>query len=251
MRVPLIRGIIDRRILVNYRIDADVANRFLPSPFRPRLVRGTAMAGVCLIRLTQIRPRPIPKWFGLHSENAAHRFAVVWDQGGRPGEGVFIPRRDTSSRLNVFFGGRLFPGLHHRARFIVDERNGRYSVRVASNDSRVHMLVEGREAGALSPDSIFRNVDEASEFFRCGALGFSPTTDPAVFEGLELRSLRWQAQPLNVEQVASSFFGNREAFPAGSVQFDSALLMRGIPHEWHAREPMRASSKPCAQPVTA
>ena len=45
---PIIRGIIDRRILVNFRVDADVLARMLPKPFRPKLVHGMGMAGVCL-----------------------------------------------------------------------------------------------------------------------------------------------------------------------------------------------------------
>ena len=59
MRLPVIRGVIDRRILVNYRVDPDALRRILPSPFRPKLIRGYGIAGVCLIRLRQMRPR----WF--------------------------------------------------------------------------------------------------------------------------------------------------------------------------------------------
>src|SRR5439155_782844 len=57
MPIPVIRGVIDRRILVNYRVDPDVLARILPQPFRPKLVNGMGMAGVCLIRLKHIRPR--------------------------------------------------------------------------------------------------------------------------------------------------------------------------------------------------
>jgi hypothetical protein len=35
--------------------------------------------------------------------------------------------------------------------------------------------------------------------------------------------------------VESSFFENRALFPAGSVELDCSLLMRGIDHEWHGR----------------
>jgi hypothetical protein len=38
--------------------------------------------------------------------------------------------------------------------------------------------------------------------------------------------------------VESSFFEDRQRFPEGSVRFDSALLMRDLQHEWHAREPL-------------
>src|SRR4051812_12690190 len=109
MRIPVIRGVIDRRILVNYRVAPQVLAKFLPVPFRPKLIQGVGMAGVCLIRLKHIRPRSFPLPLGLSSENAAHRIAVEWE--GR--EGVYIPRRDTSSRINAAVGGRLFPGVHH------------------------------------------------------------------------------------------------------------------------------------------
>ncbi len=35
MRIPAIRGVIDRRILVNYRVDPSVLAGLLPEPFRP------------------------------------------------------------------------------------------------------------------------------------------------------------------------------------------------------------------------
>jgi hypothetical protein len=41
-------------------------------------------------------------------------------------------------------------------------------------------------------------------------------------------------QPLVVEQAHSTFFANPIQFPTGAVEFDSALLMRGIGHEWRA-----------------
>src|SRR5438105_2598391 len=99
MKIPVIRGTIDRRILVNYRVDPEVLARILPKPFQPKLANGVGMAGVCLIRLKHIRPRFLPPFLGFSSENAAHRIAVQWQQGGEPREGVFIPRRDTSSRF--------------------------------------------------------------------------------------------------------------------------------------------------------
>lgn len=51
----------------------------------------------------------------IHSENAAHRIAVEWDFEGKTFEDVYIPRRDTNSFFNTLVGGRLFPGIHHRA----------------------------------------------------------------------------------------------------------------------------------------
>src|SRR4051812_13069240 len=101
MRLPTIRGIIDRRILANYRVDPDQLRALLPSRFRPKLVAGHGIAGICLIHLRQIRPAGLPAALGVSSENVAHRIAVEWDDPatGAVREGVYIPRRDTSSRF--------------------------------------------------------------------------------------------------------------------------------------------------------
>ncbi len=236
MRLPTIQGVIDRRILVNYRVDADVAAKLLPSPFRPKLAGGYAMAGICLIRLKQIRPSFMPIPAGIGSENAAHRFAVEWDRDGQRQEGVFVPRRDTSSRLNTIVGGRLFPGEHHHARFEVSETDERLSVAFNSDDGQARVSVTARLAEKLPADSVFASMDEASRFFEGGSLGYSVTRNATRYDGLELRCKTWAVQPLEVEAVQSSYFDDRGKFPQGSAVFDCALLMRGIEHEWHTRE---------------
>jgi len=45
MRIPVITGWIDRRILVNYRVDPEVMAKYLPEPFEPQLVDGYGVAG--------------------------------------------------------------------------------------------------------------------------------------------------------------------------------------------------------------
>ena len=99
--LPVIRGVIDRRILVNFRVDPGVAANLLPAPFRPRPVEGVALVGICLIHLNQIRARGLPALVCISSENAAHPIAVRWDADSRLREGVFIFRRDTDSSKGV------------------------------------------------------------------------------------------------------------------------------------------------------
>jgi hypothetical protein len=239
MRIPIVRGLIDRRILVNYRVNPEVLAKILPQPFRPKLIHGRGMAGVCLIRLRQLRPRPWPAFLGMSSENAAHRIAVEWEEGGRLREGVFIPRRDTSSRLNTLAGGRLFPGVHHPARFVVEEHAGHYGIVLDSDDGRTHLLVECCVAGSLPGTSVFGSLAEASAFFERGSVGYSATAKPGEFDGLELRSFGWRVEPLAVDRAESSFFEDRTLFPVGSAELDCALLMRGIEHEWHGKDVLR------------
>jgi Uncharacterized conserved protein (COG2071) len=235
MRIPVIHGVIDRRILVNYRVAPDVLAPLLPAPFRPKLHRGHGMVGICLIRLRGVRPQSLPSWLGISSENAAHRTAVEWDEGGHVREAVYVRRRDTSSWLNAVAGGRVFPGIHSHAKFSVKEIETHFEVMLRSDDGVTSVSVVGDVTANVPATSVFESLAEASAFFQAGSLGYSATPDPQKFQGLELRCHRWQVEPLSVSSVQSSFFDDRAVFPAGSIEFDCALLMRGIEHEWHGR----------------
>jgi hypothetical protein len=231
MKIPTIIGTIDRRILINYRVDKDVLIKYLPDPFRPKLVNDLAVAGICLIRLKNIRPKGIPKAMGITSENGAHRIAVEWTDNGEIKEGVFIPRRDTSSKLNSLAGGRVFPGIHHLAEFTVDEKDGHYGVEFKSDDG-TYLSITAKETTGWNPDSVFDNLDCASAFFENGAVGYSPDKIGEVFDGLELKTYNWEVTPLTVTEVRSSFFEDEKVFPKGCINFDNALLMTNIEHEW-------------------
>ena len=247
MRVPLLNGLIERRLLLNYCVRPDVLAKLLPAPFRPQVIHGWAMAGICLIRLSQVRPRGVPGWLGLKSENAAHRMAVQWEEAGQTRTGVYIPRRDTSSALNAWAGGTLFPGEHRRAKFQVSESPERVEIEVSSQDGSLHLSAKARRCDLFPADSIFENLQEASEFFAAGCCGYSTTKDPEVFDGLELLTREWKVEPLDMEKVTSSFFDDLELFPAGSIQFDCGLFMQDIPHSWHDLGRLRAEDKATGQ----
>jgi hypothetical protein len=240
MRIPVIQGVIDRRILVNFRVRPEVLSPLLPPPFRPQVVLGWGIAGICLIRLKHIRPWCLPQFIGIASENAAHRIAVEWECKGGRCSGVYIPRRDTSSVVNCIAGGRLFPGVHHLAKFDVREADDRYRVTLDSRDGVTHLDVDGHVSTTLPGDSIFRSLADASEFFQRGSLGYSPAQSAGAFDGLELRTRDWCVEPLAVDRLESSFFADRNTFPEGSAIFDCALLMRHVRHEWRVRESLAA-----------
>ncbi len=233
MTIAAVRGTIERRMLINFRVEPTAIEKLVPTPFRLKLVRGKAMAGICLIRLRNIRPAFVPMEMGISSENAAHRIAIEWEENGRLHSGVYIPRRDSNSQFNTLLGGRVFPGVHHRADFDVAENEETLRVSLVSRDKQTRVLVEAQPTDQLPSSSIFSSLAEASEFFQKGSLGYSPSYRPNILESLELTSLEWKIEPLEVTRVESSFFSNPAQFPAEAVEFDCALLMRNVEHEWH------------------
>ncbi len=239
MKIPKIKGIIDRRILINYQVDKEVLENYLPKPFKPKLVNGKGVAGICLIRLKEIRPKGLPKQIGISSENGAHRIAVEWNENGKLNEGVYIPRRDTSSKLNSLAGGTMFPGIHHLAEFTVNESDRNYNVAFISDDG-TSLSIEARETDKWNEESVFENLNCVSDFFENGSIGYSPGKNE--FDGLKLEAYNWKVSLLEVKEVQSSFFENEDIFPKGSVKFDNALLMRDIEHEWIALEKIKTTN---------
>ena len=235
MFLNTIHGIIDRRVLLNYRLDPEVLRRVLPPPFQPKLYDGHGIGGVCMIRFKQLRPRLVPAWLGLGSENAAHRIAVQWEQDGTLREGVFIPHRDTNSWFNKTLGGRVFPGIFQRSRFETRETDSSVALRIVRADGGTEISFAGHITERLPSASIFPSLDAAAGFFSLGATGYSATGSDGHYHGMELHSLNWTVSPLIIDEAQSCFFDDRKRFPAGSAEQDCALLMRGIKHEWRSR----------------
>jgi hypothetical protein len=243
-----IEGTIDRRLLVNYRIDPAVAQAMVPAPFRAQLVKGYAVAGICLLRMTELRPQRTPRWVGLRSENAAHRVAVEWDVDHGTRRGVYIPRRDSASLINVAVGGRLYPGVHHHARFVVDESEQELAVAFTSDDAAADVDVRVTVTSSLSDSVLFDDLADASTFFQQGSIGYSATRWPSRFDGLELGTDAWSIDAASVVHAHSSYFEDTTSFPKGSAVLDSALVMRRVPVRWRAQPQLRA---PDEQAVSA
>ncbi|MEV0459461.1 DUF2071 domain-containing protein [Catellatospora methionotrophica] len=235
MKLPRLQSEIQRRLLVNYRADPDLVARMLPEPFRPQLVHGSAVVGICLIRLGGTRLPGMPYATGLRpTENGAHRISVAWDTPEGERTGVFIPRRDSHSRATVALGGRLYPGWHHRSIFTVTETDTDLRVSFRSTDDEAYVDVHARITDQLTGSALFSDLADASRFFRTGSDGYSPSRRPGIHEGLRLVSPRWHLEPADILHAASSFYDDPHLFPTGTIALDSALAMRHLPVTWQS-----------------
>ena len=234
-KFPVMVATIERRLLVNWRVDPDVVAGMLPDPLRPQTANGYAVVGVCLIRLGNLRPAGMPGGVGMCTENAAHRVSVEWDEGGQRRHGVYIPRRHSASRATVALGGRVFPGVHRRASFDVRETGDEQ--RVAFRGEDVEVGVDLAVAQEWPGGRLFGDLAEASAFFAGGTAGYSTGRDPGWLDGLELRTDRWRVEPTVVRRATSTLL---DALPTAT--FDHALLMRDLPATWHALPPLEVGT---------
>jgi hypothetical protein len=238
VNTPTLEGVIERRLLVNYRTDPDIVAALLPPPFRPQLVGGHAVVGICLLRLGEMRPVGFPRLVGQGSENAAHRIAVEWDTEGGVAGGVYINRRDSDSMVNVLAGGQVFPGRHHRSRFTTSESGGGYKVGFHSADGLVAAQVEAHLSPTLAGSALFPDLAAASDFFRAGSVGYSDGRSGDRLDGMALETARWRIEPLTVDLATSTFFDADGPFPKGSVTLDCGLIMRDVPVRWRSVGPI-------------
>jgi len=231
--LPILEGVIRRRVLLNFRVEPSVVAPLLPAPLEVLTYEGFAIVGVCLIGIEKLRPKGLPSGLGLSSENMAHRIAIRYPAANRMDDGVFIWRRETDQCLVSLLGGRLFPGVHQRAAFTIDDSTHDLSMNVRTDHEEADVRFEASHATRWESASVFPSFDDAVEFFRRGDCGFSCSLWEGRLEGLRLKTLRWEMSALRVKSLYSAFFQDVRRFPPDSITFDCGLLMRGIPHEWH------------------
>ena len=232
MELPVLNGIIDRRILINYRIKPEVVKSLLPPHVEPLVINGYASGGICLLRLKSIGVKYSPSFLRITSENAAHRFLITYRKDDQIIKGVYIPRRDTDSKLNVLLAGKLFSWPHYPAIFQVEEGNDRYSVNMKSRDGKTELKVDAELDHNFPTNSMFDSIEHASSCFQSCPVGVSPSTNPKRFKTIQLKTRTWNVKPLQVRSLKSSFFEDQFIFPNNTIEFDNALLMERIEHEW-------------------
>lgn len=134
MKLTTVHATIGHRLLINYAADPDVVAALLPDGLRPQTVDGHAVVGICALRLTQMRPPGVPARLGVTSDDAAHGIAVEWDTDHGTDTGVFVLRRDSTQRLVVLAGGRLFHGVHGHASFRVHDDPEALQITIRTQD---------------------------------------------------------------------------------------------------------------------
>ena len=236
MHVHDIDAFLERRLLLNYRVDPEVVQAILPEPFSPRLAGGYAIAGVCLIHMSQVRPKHLPAALGIDVHGSAHRIAVQWTDSGVEREGVYILRRDSGSRMVGLIGRRALAA--HSARFKAHETPDHLAIEVWSEDGYGSLLVRAHVEGELS-SSVFSSAADAQAFFEHGGPGYTRVGN-GRFTGVALSAASWEMAPVHLLEARSVWLENGTIFPAGTAVPDSALVMRNTESWWRSVPPVVA-----------
>ncbi|MEM7367373.1 MAG: hypothetical protein AAF587_02160 [Bacteroidota bacterium] len=234
MKRSIVEGLIEWKILINYKVELGVLQRFLPQPFFPRSIRGFGLVGIAVTKQKGLRSVGVPLSVGFSSMIVEHQIAASWENAGKLCHGLYIPRRDTSSLLQMMVGDRLSGGMHHLSRIRARIRYDRYTLGMRSIDQQgVKVQLMAKLTDRFPMGSVMKELETAVDFFESGKIAYSPLYKKSVFEGIAWQAKDYSIQPLRVERLNGNYWEELAGFPAKSVFFDHALLIQGAPHQWN------------------
>lgn len=243
MNGPQVVGLIERRVLVDHLVDPALARSLVPDGFELNLVHGQAVVGLCLIRLTHLRPAPLPASIGVTIEAVAHRISVLGPLDGGRAPGVYVPRRDTSSFAAVVLGGRVFPGVHGPATIRSQGGDRRAEVQASCGDgAAIDVAVVGRP----TEGSLGGRHQAMFDLHRSELVAWSPRRRGSGLDLAVMTCHRFDATPVEVLRAESSWLSACPGFGPDVLGSPSALIMEHIPVTWAGGERAATRSTSCA-----
>jgi hypothetical protein len=223
--LPTVRARMLERYIVNVRVPPDVLAAELPGCLDPQEVNGFGIVSFCLLDLRRISISPVPPVVGPRSMSCAARYAVL-DEGGAPS--VFVPERQTGSRVGAWFTRRGFSAPH-----------GLVDIELSSHPdggAEVHVRDDGMPTldAWLRPRSsleslAFSAIDDFAAFLAMGERSYGRSRHDGKLTVLDLHKADAGYEPQTVERIGGSFI---EKWKAVGGEVDSAFRTTDARYEW-------------------
>jgi len=219
-----LRGRIERRYLVVYRVDPDAAALLVPTGAHPLEYHGATLVSLCYTRLAAARSPLLPRSLRSARHHLAWRIPI--QKGEEARRGVWVPRRETSSWLSARCSGALSRSEYHQARFELNDDDASLQLTVLRHPDELVLSLRARRGGELR-GSIFATPRQAREYMA----GDGPVTPPDPLAPL-LDRLHVEddctLEPLAVDEVHVPGFEDGVLLPAESADFDSLFCVTPV-----------------------
>jgi len=218
-----LRGRIEQRYLLVYRVDPAAAAPLLPDDSTPLVYRGSTLVTLCLTRQEAPWNR-IVSWPRRTRDHMAWRVPV--ERGDPPRRAVWVARRETSSWLAARFSGALTRGTYRHARFAMRDDGARIDLAVALGGGTEVLSLRARRTGELR-GSIFATARQAHEYLAFAGPVHPPDPLAPMLDRLDVGD-GWSVEPLEVETMHVPRFEDLGLFPEGTVEFDSLFQLTQV-----------------------
>ena len=222
MRIPVMRSVIDRRILVNFTwtrrcsaafalaVSAEKSRRARHGRHLPDSAQASAAAGRAGVSGHRVgERRPSQRRRMGRSRHAARRGLRAAARHQLPAQ--LLGRRPTLPR-------------HPPSRRLHGQRDGRPIQRRTQERSTASPACRctASRTAQLPSASVFGSLAEASAFFQAGSLGYSATPERHAFRAWNCAARAGTSNRSKSRRCVPAF-SMTGAFPPGSIAFDSAL----------------------------
>lgn len=226
---PAVSGFVESRILVNYRVELENLDTFLPEPFRGREVgeTGLGIGSICFTRFENARPRFAPEAVGVSFETATHRVSAAVEGEDGTTFCVYVPQRDVSSRFCAIVGSLLLPTEFKHGDINRNEQGRARVIRADCGDKITGVDAYETDTNEVDGRSIFYSLESASKFLCDGGVEYSQSG--GQYGGIEFRADEIDIETLGVAEARSNYFEKMGG------EFDSAFIMRDVEGEWIPR----------------
>jgi len=199
---------------------------------QPREIKGCGVAGIGLARRRGVPSVWLPDRFSTFHQ-AVHFVLAMRTGPDRSHSGVVITRSDTSSRLQVWMAEHgLMRQRQQHARFRVAETREAIECVGESDDHRMRLALKGRVVRWLPRHSLFASVAQALDLLRQDLEDLGLTVPDAPLGGGRRGTRRCRLQPLALERLESSWFGDSPLATGGALQLDSGFWIRDEELVW-------------------
>ena len=213
------------RFIVNMRVPPDALEAELPGSLEPQEVNGWGIVSFCLLDLRRLTIAPLPPVVGPHSMSCAIRSAVL-DEAGAPS--VFVPARQTSSKLGAWFTRRGFSAPHELVDIdVASHQDGGTELRVT--DQGVTSIDAWLRPRTTLQSEAFGSIDDFAKFLAMGERSYGRSRHDGKLTVLDLHKSDAGYEPLSVERISGSFVDH---WNAAGGEIDSAFRTTDARYEW-------------------
>ena len=129
----------NRCLLINFRIQAEALNAYLPGGLKPSTCQGWGRGEICFLSLKSSTAAWLPQWLNSGNLNISHRFYLDTEKGSD----IYTIRRDTSSLLSLLGGYRLFTNTAKLANIDFHIEDNHICLKVISKDDKINIEYKG------------------------------------------------------------------------------------------------------------
>jgi len=213
------------RFIVNMRVPPDSLEAQLPGSLEPQVVNGWGIVSFCLLDLRRLTIAPLPAVAGPRSMSCAIRAAVL-DAAGTPS--VFVPARQTSSKLGAWFTRRGFSAPHELVDIDVAlHQDG--GTELAVRDHGITAIDAWLRPRTSLKSEAFGSIDDFAVFLAMGERSYGRSRHDGKLTVLDLHKSDAGYEPQSVERIGGAFV---DQWQSAGGELDSAFRTTNARYEW-------------------